>query len=83
MILDIVNSQRSQEYQHNLSAIYIGRNQNSMNNIAWVMVGPVVNIQTFRKQVLHMSVCSSYILQNKCFNVRPKKDDKYVFNQRF
>ena len=31
MILDIVNSQRSQEYQHNLSAIYVGRNHTLTN----------------------------------------------------
>ena len=31
---------KTQECQRNLSAIYIGRNQNSINNIAWVKVGP-------------------------------------------
>ena len=29
---------KTKEYQQNLSAIYIGRNQNSINNIAWVKV---------------------------------------------
>ena len=44
--------------QCNLSAIYIGRNLNSINNIAWVKVGPWVKVSA-----LQDSEFESYVSQ--------------------
>ena len=57
---------KTQECQCNLSAIYIGRNQNGINNIAWVKVGPCFNYSMLKliviKKTFHMAMW-----QNRCF----------------